>query len=83
MRALPSEFSTTALKPQAHITQLSLIKLPPTNQPEYLEESIYYLEDNLLDKQVVACITFKNPTEGVEFDAELYDSETVSDDRST
>lgn len=80
LRALPSEYSTTALKPQAHITQLSLINLPPVSQPEYFKESIYYLEDNLLDKQVVACITFKNPSEGVEFDAELYDSETISED---
>jgi staphylococcal nuclease domain-containing protein 1 len=80
VRSLPGEFSISSYKPQAHIAQLSLINLPPKSQEDYLKEAIYYLEDTLLDKQVVACVTFRNPAPGVEFDVELYDPEMIAKD---
>lgn len=82
IKALPSQYSVTAYKPQAHIAQLSLIKLPPESQPEYLEEAIYYLEDRILDKQLIACETFKNPAPGIELDVELYDPDAATKDPS-
>lgn len=80
VRSLPAEFSTSSYKPQAHIAQLSLINMPPKSQPDYFKEAIYFLEDNLLDVQVVACVTFNNPRVGVEYDVELYNSETIAND---
>ncbi|GMM32246.1 hypothetical protein DAMA08_049910 [Martiniozyma asiatica (nom. inval.)] len=82
LKSIPSEFSLTSYKSQSHICQLSLIRIPPPSQEEYRQEAIYYLEDTLLDKQVVACITFEHPTSDVEFDVEIYDSETISKDPS-
>ncbi|GME83660.1 unnamed protein product [Ambrosiozyma monospora] len=78
LKTLPSEFSVTAYKPQAHTVQLSLIALPtPTN---YHQDAIYLLEDLVLDKQMVACETFKNPAPGVEMDVEFYDPKTIPTD---
>ncbi|GMM43831.1 hypothetical protein DAPK24_004060 [Pichia kluyveri] len=78
VRALPAEFSVSVYKPQAHIAQLSLINMPPRNQEDYFKEAIYYLEDTLLDKQVVVCVTYQNPQPGVEYDVELYDPEVIA-----
>jgi len=75
-----SEFSATTYKPQAHIVQLSLISFPPESQPEYRQEAQYYLEDKVLDQQVVACETFANPAAGVEMDVELYDTAAIAKD---
>lgn len=80
IRELPTEFSVSSYKPQAHIAQLSLLTMPPKNQPEYFKEAIYFLEDNVLDLQVVACVTYTNPEVGIEFDVELYDPKTISKD---
>lgn len=74
------EFQVTAYKPQAHIVQLSLISFPPESQPEYRQEAQYYLEDKVLDKQVVACETFANPSAGIEMDVELYDTAVIAKD---
>lgn len=82
IRILPSEFSLSNYKPQAHIAQLSLINMPPRNQEEYYKEAIYFVEDNLLGSQVVACVTFSNPTSGVEYDVEIYQPEVISKDPS-
>ncbi|GAV26571.1 hypothetical protein PMKS-000025 [Pichia membranifaciens] len=82
IRILPAEFSVSNYKPQAHIAQLSLINMPPKNQEDYYKEAIYFLEDTLLDSPVVACVTFNNPTPGVEYDVELYQPEVISKDPS-
>lgn len=78
IRTLPNEFSISSYKPQAHIAQLSLINMPPRSQEDYFKEALYYLEDTVLDKQVIACVTYSNPTPGVEFDVELYDPNVIS-----
>lgn len=79
LKAISAEYSLNAYKQQAHISQLSLINIPPTSQPDYRQEALYFLED-LLDKQVVACVNFKNPRPDVEFDVDLYDPEVVAND---
>lgn len=79
LKSISSEYSLSAYKQQAHISQLSLINIPPTSQPDYRQEAIYYLED-LLDKQIVACVNFKNPRPDVEFDVDIYDPEIVAKD---
>ena len=53
--------------------------MPPKNQEDYFKEAIYYLEDTLLDKQVVVCVTYQNPLPGVEYDVELYDPDRKRD----
>lgn len=78
IRVLPAEFSVSNYRPQAHIAQLSLVNMPPANQEDYYKEAIYFLEDTLLDSQVVACVTFNNPISGVEYDVELYQPEVIS-----
>lgn len=80
IRILPAEFSISSYKPQAHIAQLSLINMPPRSQEDYFKEAIYYLEDTILDSQVIACVTYTNPQPGVEFDVELYDPKVISQD---
>ncbi|QPG74106.1 hypothetical protein FOA43_001428 [Brettanomyces nanus] len=75
---LPTEYQVSTYKSQSHIVQLSLVNLPPESQPDYLQEAIYFLENKLLDKQMVACETYKNPTPGVEMDVELYDPAVIS-----
>lgn len=80
LRSISPEFNTDAYKPQAHIVQLSLIRLPPESQAEYREDTEYYLEDRILDKQMVACSTFESPAPGVEMDVELYDPATIGKD---
>jgi staphylococcal nuclease domain-containing protein 1 len=80
VRELPSEFSISSYKPQAHIGQLSLVNMPPIKQAEYFKEAIYYLEDTLLGMQVIACVTYTNPVAGIEFDVELYDPKVISQD---
>lgn len=80
IRSLPAEFSLSNYKPQAHIAQLSLINMPPKNQEDYYKEAIYFLEDTLLDNQVVACVTYTNPKPDVEFDVELYLPEVLTKD---
>lgn len=82
IRELPAEFSINKYKPQAHIAQLSLINMPPKTQKDYYDQAIYFLEDTLLDKQVIACVTFTNPTPGVEFDVEIYDPKVIAEDPS-
>ncbi|VEU21174.1 DEKNAAC102037 [Brettanomyces naardenensis] len=80
LRQLPVEFQTSAYKPQAHIVQLLLVKVPPESQPGYLEQAIYFLEDKLLDKQMVACENFASASPDAEMDAELYDPAVISTD---
>lgn len=82
IRTLPAEFSISNFKPQAHIAQLSLINMPPKNQEDYFKEAIYFLEDNLLDSQVIACVTYTNPKPDVEFDVEIYHPDVISKDPS-
>ncbi|KAG7698058.1 hypothetical protein KL929_001233 [Ogataea haglerorum] len=80
LRELPANFGTSVLKPQAHVAQFSLVKLPPAQPIDYLQDAIYFLEDLILDRQLVACETFHDPEPGVEMDVELYDPETISKD---
>ncbi|KAH3668160.1 hypothetical protein OGAPHI_001914 [Ogataea philodendri] len=80
LRELPPTFATSVLKPQAHLAQLSLVKLPPQHPIDYHQDAVYFLEDLILDKQLVACETFHNPVSGIEMDVELYDPETIAND---
>lgn len=77
---MPSTHSLTAMKPQAHIAQLSLVNLPPRKQQDYYKTAIGFLEDALLDLQVIACVNFTNPSPGVDYDVQLYDTEVVKTD---
>lgn len=77
---LPSSYTLSAYKAQAHIAQLSLINMPPRKQEEYYRTAISFLEDALLDLEVIACVNFTNPTPGVEYDVQLYDTEVVKSD---
>lgn len=79
LKSISAEFSLSNYKPQAHIAHLSLINIPPESQPDYRQEAIYFLED-LLDKQVVACVNFRNPRADVELDVDLYDPQVVAND---
>lgn len=74
-----SDFSLSSYKPQAHIAQLSLINMPPESQPDFFNEAIYALEE-LLDKNVVVCVNFKNPRADVEYDVVIYDPEVIASD---
>lgn len=77
---MPATHSLSAFKPQAHIAQLSLVNLPPRKQADYYNAAIGFLEDSLLDLQVIACINFSNPSPGVEYDVQFYDTEAVKSD---
>lgn len=80
IKELPANFSLSAYKAQGHVAQLSLVNLPPRKQADYYNTAIGYLEDALLDLQVIACVNFSNPASGVEYDVQFYDTETVKSD---
>ncbi|KAK7676540.1 hypothetical protein QCA50_020509 [Cerrena zonata] len=74
LRLLPSQFNLTQYPPFAHTCQLQNIKLPPTKPTDYLTEALYTLEDLSFDKKLVLS-ALPSSTNGVDFDAVLYDSE--------
>ncbi|GEQ70959.1 hypothetical protein JCM33374_g4640 [Metschnikowia sp. JCM 33374] len=74
LRALPKKFGLEVIKPFAHTCKLQNIELPPTKPKDYLTEALYVLEDLTFDKKLVLS-GLPSTTEGVEFDAVLYDSE--------
>lgn len=74
LRALPKKFALDVIKPYAHTCKLQNVTLPPNKPKDYLTEALYVLEDLTFDKKLVLS-GLPSSTEGVEFDAVLYDSE--------
>lgn len=74
LRVLPKKFALETLKPFAHTCKLQSIELPPNQPKEYLTEALYLLEDLTYDKKLVLS-GVPSLSEGVEYDAILYDSE--------
>ncbi|ODV63421.1 nuclease domain-containing protein 1 [Ascoidea rubescens DSM 1968] len=80
IRELPPQFSLAKLGAQGHVGLLSLIKLPPSKPTDYLTDAIYFLEDLIAGKKLIACENKSNPTPGVEMSITLYDPEKIEKD---
>ena len=74
LRVLPKRFGTDVIRPFAHTCKLQNIQLPPTQPKDYLTEAIYLLEDLTFDKKLVLS-GLPSRTQGIEYDAILYDAE--------
>lgn len=74
LRILPKRFGTDVIRPFAHTCKLQNIQLPPTQPKDYLTEAIYLLEDLTFDKKLVLS-GLPSRTQGIEYDAILYDAE--------
>ncbi|OBA22999.1 hypothetical protein METBIDRAFT_35532 [Metschnikowia bicuspidata var. bicuspidata NRRL YB-4993] len=74
LRGLPKKFALDVIKPFAHTCKLQNIDLPPNKPKDYLTDALYVLEDLTFDKKLVLS-GLPSSTEGVEYDAVLYDSE--------
>ena len=80
LRELPPQFSLAKLPAQGHVGSLSLIKLPPSKPTDYLTDAIYFLEDLIAGKKLIACENKTNPSPGVEMSVTLYDPEKIEKD---
>lgn len=75
-RKLPAQFSLDKLAPQGHTASLALVRLPPSQPTNYLDDALDFLDELIIDKKLIALENKKNPEglgSGVEVGLTLYD----------